>query len=125
MAIVRPDCSVEAPPVVILAFEAVVAPPSAANTGSVRDSVEARAKAAAAVPTAAMRPKDCSGSSTAVVVDDVWVEAALRLVANRGESVEVCTDANPLAHPTTATRTDPAPKIGWDAFIVDCCVASL
>ena len=111
----------------ILAFEAVVAPPSvAAKAGSARDSAEARAKAAANVPATAIRPNDCWDSVlvvvvVAVAVDDVWDEsAASRHVTKRGELVEAGTEANPLALPATAIRTAPARSRRPEAFIVDC-----
>ena len=51
MAIVRPDWRVEAPPVVILALAAVVAPPSgAAKEGWAKERTEARQNAAESVP---------------------------------------------------------------------------
>lgn len=104
----------------ILAFEGVVAPPSvAAKAGSASDSAEATAKAAANVLAAAIRPK-YFWDSVLVVVDDVWGEAASRLVMKRGALVEAGTEANPFALPATAIRTAPARSRRSEAFIVDC-----
>mmetsp|Transcript_26929 Transcript_26929/g.63251 ORF Transcript_26929/g.63251 Transcript_26929/m.63251 type:complete len:224 (-) Transcript_26929:97-768(-) len=121
IAIVRPDWSVEAPPVVILEFAPISAPPSA-KAGWPRNNVDATASAAAAaaaVFVATVRSNDCWWPAV------VRGEAAPMAVEMRADSGVDGTDANPFALPATATRTAAPIKSGWDVFIVCCCVVPL
>lgn len=103
MAMVLPDCNVDAPPVVILAFAADVAPPSlaavAAQHGSggnamVHDDTVPNAIAVASNQERSRQPDDDRAISTFVVVTDdddgMNVNSARFGAKNRGVIVKQC-----------------------------------